>query len=1015
MMGDMMGGRSFKLSLLATTAWAGVILSWPLAAMATSINSLMIGDSSETGETYTVSGAESFDVVHVGENAGTTGTLIIGAGTSITSGITSTYAILGNQARTTGTALVSGAGAAWTDNSYGLVVGRDGHGTLTVTGGAQISVKSFYVGDGSGGTGTGIARLSGTGTALTAHDGAYLAYGSGSSASMTVDSGAAFETVAGGLYFYNGGTLTVDGAGSSVRVGTLHPGTPATWTDSDGWFYMGHGTATISGGAFMEADGLYVSGDSSGSAVMTATGTGTVVNAHLLIYVGGDGNGITGNGAMTVSAGAVASAAVIAIGSDSGQTGTLLLTGSGSRLYTQPSGTFLGNVYAGSNGNGTITVQDGASLGVSNELRIAYDTDSTGSLIIGAAPGQAAMAPGTVTAARGVVFGDGAGSLVFNHTSQGYEFASSIRGDGSIRNLAGVTSLTGDGHGFNGTMTVEGGRLAVNGDFSSAGITVSNGGTLGGTGTVGTLSVAAGGVHAPGNSVGTQTVTGNYTLAAGATLQTEISNTGQMDKVVVTGGTVSLNGANLAISGLSGGPGGRQYSQVIIDNQGSSAISGTFASVSNSLAFYDAQIRYDGGTGNDVVLALERNRTSYAEAGSTPNQRAVGGAVGGLSGGGAAQLQDAILSLTSNQVQSAYTQLSGNIYPTSRQLNLNLTQQSGQQVYNRLANARAGSATPGQAGLSLSAPQLAGFAQTSADQATLAPATLGLDSHTASGAAPRADNGAWTQVVGGVGQIKASAEAVKTTYDWQGMLGGYDTAITPDVTLGGFFGYIQGDNRQNSISSIVQTDTVMAGFYGEYRVDQWRLNAQLGYSRIGADSRRDLNFGGFSHTATADYTDQTLTFDGEVARTVGLGQDVWLEPYAGASVLQQFLGHFSESGADAANLERDSDRVLTGDTKLGLRLSTMVQADENVRIVPMAGLAWKHHVGSRANANTLHFLSGGSEFTVNGTPADRNTLALSLGGAITAGDHWQAFATYAPSISEHQTEHAFSLGARYEW
>ena len=60
------------------------------------------------------------------------------------------------------------------------------------------------------------------------------------------------------------------------------------------------------------------------------------------------------------------------------------------------------------------------------------------------------------------------------------------------------------------------------------------GGTLGGNGTVGNLVVASGGTVAPGNSIGTLTVSGNYSQTGGV-YQVEVNSAGQNDKIVATG------------------------------------------------------------------------------------------------------------------------------------------------------------------------------------------------------------------------------------------------------------------------------------------------------------------------------------------------------------------------------------------------------------------------------------------------------------------------------------------------
>lgn len=98
-------------------------------------------------------------------------------------------------------------------------------------------------------------------------------------------------------------------------------------------------------------------------------------------------------------------------------------------------------------------------------------------------------------------------------------FGNTINGTGSFtKRGAGNLTLSGRSALF-GATTVEAGKLSVNGSLASSAITVLDGGTLGGSGTVGGIVAKAGATVAPGNSIGTLTVSGRGRLRAGARLQ----------------------------------------------------------------------------------------------------------------------------------------------------------------------------------------------------------------------------------------------------------------------------------------------------------------------------------------------------------------------------------------------------------------------------------------------------------------------------------------------------------------
>ena len=182
---------------------------------------------------------------------------------------------------------------------------------------------------------------------------------------------------------------------------------------------------------------------------------------------------------------------------------------------------------------------------------------------------------------------------------------------GSGRSLAktGAASLTLSGaNTYTGSTTVSNGTLVLNGSLS--GPVLVEGGVFKGNGTVSNNVTVNHGIHAPGASLGVIKIKGNYTLAAGATLQIEINGTAagaQYDQVILSGGsgTVTLAGT-LQLLATNNLPVGSSF--IIITNTGTAAVSGAFAGLPQGFAFYSSgywwRINYSGGSGNEVVLTI---------------------------------------------------------------------------------------------------------------------------------------------------------------------------------------------------------------------------------------------------------------------------------------------------------------------------------------------------------------------------------------------------------------------------
>jgi autotransporter-associated beta strand protein len=189
--------------------------------------------------------------------------------------------------------------------------------------------------------------------------------------------------------------------------------------------------------------------------------------------------------------------------------------------------------------------------------------------------------------------------------------AGSLTVSGTISGMNGLTAHSFDQLRFAGTNTYTGvtrvaeGVLLVDGWQSSSPILL-DGGTLGGTGTVGVImSSATGGALNPGSSPGILNC-GNVTLNAATTNIVELNGTAAgtgYDQVNVNG-TVNLNNSVLKmVPGFTPTVGN---SFTIINNDGADPVVGTFSGLPQGALFTNGgalfSILYTGGDGNDVVL-----------------------------------------------------------------------------------------------------------------------------------------------------------------------------------------------------------------------------------------------------------------------------------------------------------------------------------------------------------------------------------------------------------------------------
>lgn len=832
-----------------------------------------------------------------------------------------------------------------------------GNGTLTVSGGT-LSPDTLRIGDA---TGAGSVLVTGAGTTLS-NNGA-LELGRTGAGTLTIRDGAQASTYAGGLYMGAGATLLVTGLGTTFDIGAKTPNVPALmptdWSAFAGWFSLDEGRATVSAGAKLISDGGYIGGSGATWTTMTVTGQGTTWQNALPLYIGGTGNGTVGFGRLTVADGAVVTAYTGAVGVDSGSFGELLLKGPGSRLEILTRADFLGNMRVGFEGDGKVTVQNGATLAAANIIHIADQPGSSGVLAIGGGLGEAAAAPGTVRATNGIRFGEGSATLLFNHTATGYNFDQKLYGTGGqILHAAGTTNYTGDGSGYTGAVAVTGGTLLVNGrlgDVTST-VTVGNGATLGGAGAVGNILAQSGATIAPGNSPGTLTVLGNYRQAAGATYAAEIvPGSTTSDRIVVNGAAVLDNGAILRLTKNGNGavPINAQYT--ILTATG--GVTGRYVVTGDTAitAFYGLNARYDA---NGAYLEAQQTR-AFQDAALTPNQRAVAGTLQGL--GSANPLRFAIGSLpTDATAQGAFDALSGEIHASIK----------GAMIEDSrfLRNA-------------------------ALDRTRLAFGGTGSQAVAPSAAGSKA---VWAQAYGAWGRNGSDGNAAALSHDIGGAVFGADAAVLDNWRLGVLGGYGHSTYDQTARSVKASSDNYSFGLYGGAQWGALGLRLGSAYTIGEVTTRRGVNLPGFADALSSSYNAQTAQAFGELGYRVGLGA-VALEPFAGLAHVNLHGGSFTERGGAAALSARSDDSDVTFAT-IGLRAEnrfTLGQTQMNAS----AMLGWRHAWGDVTPDSTFRF-AGSNLFSVGGAPIARDAAVAEAGITAALSSALAVRVSYTGQVSD---------------
>jgi fibronectin-binding autotransporter adhesin len=594
------------------------------------------GDSTSLQGAIVNNASVVFDEIGTGTYAGVmsgtgsmtkqnSGTLVLSGANSYSGGTTVAAGVLQGDVTSLQGAIVNNASVVFDQTGTGTYAGTmSGTGSMTKqnSGTLVLSGANSY----SGGTTVAAGVLQGDVTSL---QGAIVNNASVVFDQIGTGAYAGVMSGSGSMTKQNSGTLVLSGAnsyrgGTTIAAGVLQ------------------GDVTSLQGAIVNnasvvfdqiGTGTYA-GVMSGSGSMTKQNSGTLVLSGANSYSGGTtvAAGVLQGDATSLQGAIVNNASVVF---DQIGTGTYagVMSGSGS-LTKQNSGTL---VLSGTNSySGGTTVAAGVLQGdvtslqgaIVNNASVVFDQTGTGTYA-GTMSGSGSLTKqnsgtlvltGANTYSGGTYINDGIlqgnstslqgnivndDRLVFHQVENG-AFAGAITGNGNLtKSGSGELIMTGDSSRFSGITHIQDGTLKVLHHLGGQ-IQLSGKGMLRGNGKVG--SVRNGSVVAPGASIGTLTIEGDYTQLLEGTLAIEIDDSGASSLLQVTG-SANLDGALDVILE----PGVYLSGQLYTILTAGGGVNGSFSSTSSSIADWVYAVDYNP---NNVQLYLLENALvppSYGE------------------------------------------------------------------------------------------------------------------------------------------------------------------------------------------------------------------------------------------------------------------------------------------------------------------------------------------------------------------------------------------------------------------
>jgi autotransporter-associated beta strand protein len=582
-------------------------------------------------------------------------------------------------------------------------------------------------------------------------------------------------------------------------------------------------------------------------------------------------------------------------------------------------------------------------------------------------------------------------SLAFNR-SDIYTFGGSITGPGQVAQMGtGLTILTGTST-YSGPTTVFGGILRVQGSITSP-VTVNAGGALGGSGSVGSTTILAGGTLAPGDPQ-TLTVNGNLVFNPGANyVITVLGNTS--DRTNVTG-TATLAGNVTAIN--LGGVLANNY--VILSAAGGRT--GTFNTL--TLAGFPGLAASLVYTPTEVDLRFSSAIANVA--GLTPNQRAVAGALDfSFNNGGGTLL--GLLGLAASQLPAALDNLSGE--GTSG------TQET----------------TFGASNMFLSMMMDQGQFWRSGDPFDPIGTTLGPHPHAPvykkamPVKAPVVDLPRWRAwATGSDATWKLNGDPAIGSADLShrtaGGAAGLDYQINPNLLLGMAGGASSSQFSVPGRATSGNIDGVHLGGYGVARYNQYYAAGALTFGTFQDSTSRTISGIGATETATGSFSSYLLGGRFEAGWEQRFGNFA-VTPFAAVQVSDIWQPGFAERSTAATGapgvlaLVYQSKNIVSVPTFVGAQFDTRVTVSDRMVWSPYARLSWVHEFDPTRNITATFATLPLATFTVDGARPARDAGRVDVGSKLSIAKNTWLFSSFVGEFSNISQMYAGKGGLRISW
>lgn len=516
---------------------------------------------------------------------------------------------------------------------------------------------------------------------------------------------------------------------------------------------------------------------------------------------------------------------------------------------------------------------------------------------------------------------------------------------------------------FTGLTTINAGTLILTGSLAGS-VNINSSGILKGTGTIGGNVINAGTI-APGESIGTLTILGNYVNNNG-TYDVEVNSLGQSDLIHIAG-TAALNGGLVVVSSTDGSFRFQQPYTILTADAG---VTGTFTGAT-SLAFITPILTYDP---NNVFLTIQSAISGAAES---CNQIGVAQNLDGILNPSETQslLLNALVNLPLEAAQEALESLSGYQYANDVWVTEIATRRFLRRLYDPLR--------------SIVSPRC-GCCNDCDEQ--------------------NCEWTGWLETGGGTSNLRSSRQTPALHMSSFEVTGGLQRSLCCDLTVG-LAGSYEYDHVRYSHNGKSNRNSEFVALYGLYRPCIVYGFADFVYGHTSNHLSRAIQVGLLRYKTHSKPNSSQFTFYGEVGFDWRL-EGFLIQPFFGIQSGKNWRKQVRENGRTGWELAVQQHRWSATSSRLGVHATTNNCCD----CIDMSlDLAWNQLLSSPRNNGTARFTEFGTPFQICGTQIGRSSIDYALTLTISPCNCMKTYLEFSGETWKHASTFDITAGIEFTW